>query len=122
MPREIPPDRSTQHLPLVPSNPFDLNPSLRALSPGECEPIRARVVELVEIILETMAQDPEAGALTAMGPVVILMLKNYEITKLALLLTCLRGIAQAVLDLACSQDEYNDRMEPLIRDLSTALS
>ena len=121
MPQEIPTNEQTQRLPVV-LNPADLNLSLRVFSQAECEPIRNRLVELMEILLESMAADPEAGAITAMGPVVILMIKNYESTKLVSLLTCLSGIAQAVLDLGCSQETYNDRMEPLIRELSTALS
>ena len=115
------PNKQLQNLPES-ANPFLLDPSLRVLSQAECEPIRNRLVELMEILLESMAADPEAGAITAMGPVVILMIKNYESTKLVLLLTCLQGIAGAVLDLGSSQDEYNDRMEPLIRGLAVALS
>ena len=102
----------------APSSSQQQNPA----SPGECEPIRDRLVELMEILLESMAADPEAGAITAMGPVVVLMLKNYESTKLVLLIRCLSEIGRAVLDLDSSQETYNDRMEPLIRGLAAALS
>lgn len=104
------------------SQSFYLLNQQKQLSPEACEPIRTRVLELLEILMEGMSQDQEAGAITAMGPVVSLVIKNYEITKLVSLLTCLSGIAAAVLDLGSCQDEYNDRMEPLIRELSAALS
>ena len=86
------------------------------------EPIRARVMELVEILVESMAQDPEAKAITAMAPILLMVLQNYELGKLRKLMSSLEGISRAVLDLACSQDEYNDRMEPLIRQLAESLS
>jgi hypothetical protein len=85
--------------------------------------IKARLTELIEILLEAVAQDPESQSmgLQAMGPIILLMIQNHPGPKLTLLLTSLAGIAQAVYDLDCSQDEYEDRMVPLIGMLEESL-
>ena len=93
-------------------------------SPGDYERIKLRLVELISILLESMAADPESQSmgLTAMGPVILMMIQNYENRKLHLLLTCLSGISRAVLDLDYSQAQYEEAVVPFIEGLQEALS
>ena len=129
------PNKNAKELSTVKSSngkPESTMPSVMTLSPQQqsllsqeaYELIKQRTLELVEILVESMAADPEANSmgLQAMAPVLMLVISNYENTKLVLLLKCLQGIVQAVLDSACSQDKYNDAMVPLIEGLKHALS
>ena len=87
------------------------------------ERIKGRLVELIEILLETLQGDPEAQSmgLQAMGPIIILMIQNFDNLKLTALITSLSGILRAVGDLDCSQEAYEDEMVPLIEMLETSL-
>ncbi len=92
--------------------------------PVDYERIRERIMELAQLTIEGMEQDSTSKSmgLTAMAPVVTMMLQNYDPKKLHLLVTCLSGIGMAVLDSACSEDEYNERVVPLIKGLQEALA
>lgn len=92
-------------------------------TPADYEHIKARLTELIEILLEQLQGDPEAQSmgLQAMGPIIILMIQNFDNLKLRALLTSLSGILRAVGDLDCSQEAYEDEMVPLIEMLETSL-
>src|SRR6266702_2675971 len=68
--------------------PENMMPSLltNLTSPGDYERIKQRITELVTILLEAMAEDEasQSMGLQAMGPVILMMIQNYENVKLIL--------------------------------------
>lgn len=80
------------------------------------EVIRQRTLELVEIAGEAMGN---SGPMVAMGmPIITMAVKKMPIQKLHSLLRCLNGISQAVLHLDYSQEQYENAVEPYVRELS----
>ena len=87
------------------------------------ERIKTRLSELMEILLDMVGQDQEAQSmgLTAMGPIILLMIQNFDGPKLIGLLTSLSGISKAVATWDSSQESYEDAMVPLIGMLEESL-
>lgn len=86
--------------------------------------IKARLSDLLLILMEDMLQDSAAQSmgLTAMAPIVIMMIQNYDGPKLLQLMTCLEGISRAVSSWDSSQEKYEETIIPLIRGVQEALS
>lgn len=88
------------------------------LSEAQAEEIKRRLQELLELALQGMQESTEgdtAGMLAAMGPLFLMAVQEQSSRTLTALLICFGRIVQAVLDLACSQPEYEAAVEPLLR-------
>lgn len=86
------------------------------------EPVKARVLELTDLALTGLSVKSsmkQRGFLTAAGPMMLMMLKAQSEAKLTSLLQCFSEIGQVVLDLDCSPEHYQERIIPLIRQLSS---
>src|SRR5574340_673714 len=73
-------------------------------------PLQQRVVELLELFLEGLAQAPDIPIQQKMmlesgGPLILMAILQIEISKLQRLVGCLNGILQAVNDSAFSQQQ-----------------
>lgn len=98
------------------------SPPASTITDQQQHPLQQRVVELLELFLEGLSSAPDIPIQQKMmlesgGPLILMAILQIETSKLQRLVACLSGILQAVNDLACSQQQYNDAVEPLIREL-----
>lgn len=84
-------------------------------------PVKARTLELVEIVLSSLQKHGPNPMLAMAGPLLKMEMAKEKNETLLSFLTCLTGISAAVCDWGSSQEEYEARVEPHIRALIALL-